>query len=82
MKTIFLALENHLNFGLVLGPILVDFGSPKRPPKIGTHRMVFGPEVNLFGHVIGFCDCEEDFWKHATHYVGKWKAYISNFVIL
>ena len=30
---IFFALENRLNFGLVLGPILVDFGPPK-PSKM------------------------------------------------
>ena len=32
LESIVFALENRLNFGLVLGPILVDFGHPKRPP--------------------------------------------------
>ena len=33
LKTIFFALENRLNFGLVLGPILVDFEPPKPSKK-------------------------------------------------
>ena len=41
LKTIFFALENRLNFGLVLGPILVDFGSSLGGPKI---RML-GPKL-------------------------------------
>ena len=31
LKRNFFALENRLKFGLGLGPILVDFGRPKRP---------------------------------------------------
>ena len=31
LKMIFFALGNRLKFGLVLGPILVDFGLPKAP---------------------------------------------------
>jgi len=31
LKSNFFALQNRLKFGLVLGPILVDFGLPKRP---------------------------------------------------
>ena len=40
LKTIFFALENRLNFGLVLGPILVDFSLPNAPQKFGRRHPI------------------------------------------
>ena len=42
---IFFALENRLNFGLVLGPILVDFGLPNPPKNFGGRPPLFDLEI-------------------------------------
>ena len=52
LNTIFFALENRLNFGLVLGPILVDFGLPKAPPCWRTTRRLRVWKLTFFGYVI------------------------------
>jgi hypothetical protein len=52
LKRNFFALENRLKFGLVLGPILVDFGLPKCP-HLGSVRLRCGVwKLTFFWHVI------------------------------
>ena len=48
LKSIFLALENRLNFCLVLGPILFDFGRPFGTLSTLDSRTFFALEVDLF----------------------------------
>ena len=52
LKNNFVVLENRLKFGLVLGPILVDFGLPKPPPCWRRTRRLRVWKLTFFGHVI------------------------------
>ena len=55
LKSNFFALENRLKFGLVLGPILVDFGSSLGGPKIRVVGPMWGSKSVFFGMLFLCC---------------------------
>ena len=55
LKRNFFGLENRLKFGLVLGPILVDFGSSLGAPKIRMRGPMWGSKSVFFGMLFLCC---------------------------
>ena len=65
----FFALENRLNFGIVLGPILIDFGLPKAPPCWRPTRRLGVWKLTFFG-MSSWCRFGSDFGRFGAPFGG------------